>query len=428
MKVLIIAPYIYNDAYKEFIKNKTGFGIMVREIVEAIAQKCETSLLTTQIITEGRDVNKYKIFPNNAKKIVLNLKPFYLYRGIKEFLFKEGTLIDKLRYLYINLNLGYVEKTIENDCPEVVNIHGLGYETSLIVEVCKKTNVKVLVTLHGLNGIETNIDSRVKECQKLFEKDFLRGSAKKSLPISVISTGVKNRINENYCKSDVSNIKVITNGTDIFKNQKAQYIDIYKKYLINKDKKIVVCIGNIIERKNQIQLIRMFKFLTKKSQENTVILFIGNDKNLKITEKIKESPYSNQFIFCGFVDNKLLHNYYSQAKLNVVVSKDEGFGLSTIEGFAYGLPTLTFSDLDAVPDLFNEKAMQLVYDRSDEALAKGIEVALNKEWDKEWIKEYSNKFSLEKMADNYIEYYSKIINNQDETFDFNKNRMQESKG
>ena len=42
MKVMIIAPYIYDDNIIEFTKNKTGFGIMVQNIVSSVAEirKC----------------------------------------------------------------------------------------------------------------------------------------------------------------------------------------------------------------------------------------------------------------------------------------------------------------------------------------------------------------------------------------------------
>ena len=36
MKVMIIAPYIYDPDMPEFTRNKTGFGIMVHNIVKTV--------------------------------------------------------------------------------------------------------------------------------------------------------------------------------------------------------------------------------------------------------------------------------------------------------------------------------------------------------------------------------------------------------
>ena len=46
MKVMIIAPYIYDDNIIEFTKNKTGFGIMVQNIVSSVAELENVVLLT----------------------------------------------------------------------------------------------------------------------------------------------------------------------------------------------------------------------------------------------------------------------------------------------------------------------------------------------------------------------------------------------
>ena len=57
MKVMIIAPYIYDDNIIEFTKNKTGFGIMVQNIVSSVAE-LENVVLLTRVITKGKKKRK----------------------------------------------------------------------------------------------------------------------------------------------------------------------------------------------------------------------------------------------------------------------------------------------------------------------------------------------------------------------------------
>lgn len=111
----------------------------------------------------------------------------------------------------------------------------------------------------------------------------------------------------------------------------------------------------------------------------------------------------------GFLPFEDIINYYNEADLLILASIEEGFGLSLIEGFVYGVPSVTFSDLDAVPDVYDERAMMLCHERTDKALAATIELALEKNWDKEWIKGYSKKFSLESMRDKYLDVYREVI-------------------
>lgn len=97
---------------------------------------------------------------------------------------------------------------------------------------------------------------------------------------------------------------------------------------------------------------------------------------------------------------------------NALVSIDEGFGLSFIEGFKHGLPAVSFSDLDAIPDIYDPKVMILADERTDKCLAKAIEKLCHINWDCSYIKDYAKKFSYEKMADNYRSIYRDILNEE----------------
>jgi len=54
----------------------------------------------------------------------------------------------------------------------------------------------------------------------------------------------------------------------------------------------------------------------------------------------RETKNDNRFIFVGYVSDKELLNLYVQAKLNILLSRDEGFGFSYIEAASQGCPSL----------------------------------------------------------------------------------------
>jgi glycosyltransferase involved in cell wall biosynthesis len=140
------------------------------------------------------------------------------------------------------------------------------------------------------------------------------------------------------------------------------------------------------------------------------LVIIGTiSSNYPIFANMKELGLEDRIIVTGFIPHKELHNYYAAADLNILASHDEGFGLSIIEGFVYGVPSVTFSDLDAISDLYDEKAMVLCDERTDEAFSKKIRFALEKQWDREAIKEYSKKFSMESMTEKYISVFKQEI-------------------
>ena len=82
---------------------------------------------------------------------------------------------------------------------------------------------------------------------------------------------------------------------------------------------------------------------------------MGNDRlNGRLQKRVKELSLDNNIVFCGFIDKENIPSYINQSDINVVASLDEGFGLSMIECFVHGVPTVTFSDLDAIEDIYNE--------------------------------------------------------------------------
>lgn len=404
MKVLILTQYIYDDTLPGFSKNKTGFGLMVNDIVKYISVRDEVSLLT-RVITKGKHHNGYEVVRHTWKDIFCSLSLKYFLRGVKYACSFKQSVKDKLRYMYYYIDAGYVKKIIKQLKPDIIHIHGVGYITKSYIEVCQELKVPYIVTLHGLKGLNDSVLAPKNE--KVLEKDFLIESEKRNIPVTVISNGMKKRILNNYGLLNGNNIREITNGTNIEIEENIN-INIRRKYNIPVERKIILCIGNISIRKNQNQVIKSFLRLDKEQQKNTTILFLGNDLEGKLREEINELGLKN-LIYCGFVDKREISSFWIKADLNVVASIDEGFGLSMIEGFVYGVPTVTFSDLDAIKDLYHEKAMLLVNERSDEALAQGMEKALNICWDREWIKEYSEQFSLDKMALKYHKLYSDIL-------------------
>ena len=101
--------------------------------------------------------------------------------------------------------------------------------------------------------------------------------------------------------------------------------------------------------------------------------------------------------------------YFKQADAVVLLSIAEGFGLSLIEGMYFGLPCMTFKDLDAFEDIFDEKAVVALSSRDDKVVAEGLQRLVTSEWDKERIILHSKKFENKAMVDNYINKFKEIV-------------------
>lgn len=434
MKVMIIAPYIYDDNIIEFTKNKTGFGIMVQNIVSSVAE-LENVVLLTRVITKGKNEKNFKILSHTWGQFFSNAKLKDWLIGIKAFFANGVTVKDKARHVFYEVDGGYVRKQIQKEKPDIVHIHGIGTITESYIRICEEMKVRYTVTLHGLIGLNDSVSAPVYE--KQIERDFLIKAEKNNIPISVISSGMKARIEENYLGKKANNITVITNGTKKNDENDTKFIreegtltqekfqeyysdclkqnDLYPKlsdtyaylqYSKKNGKKILFFVGNITKNKNQMQAVEILK--NTKVFENTLLVLWGREvDNGEVRKKIAEYQLHKNVILGGFNDR--MDIFWKFCDVNLFLSLNDGFGLPIVEGYMHGVPCVTFEDLDATQDLYYPEAMLKVKDRSNESVTDTLKTALDKNWKYEEIIEIGNMFSIDIMSEKYVNWYKEVM-------------------
>lgn len=403
MKVLFAVPYIYDKRYPEFTKNPTGFGILMTQIYEHVAKNSDAYLIS-HVLTKGHG----NILRHTLGSVIRHMHWRDLMQGIRWALKYNQPLSGRLRYLYYCINKGYVRHTIQQLQPDIVHINAVGLRNKTYIEACKELGVKYVITLHGLIGLDDSVKTPI--WNKKHEKEVLLECEKQNVPVTVISTGIKERIVKFYLKGLSRCITVVPNGTNVERNKDIPETNLRRTYHIPTDAAIAVSIGSLCGRKNQIQTVEAISLICKHSNKDIYLFFCGRDcTGGAIQKRISELGLTDRIFVLGYVPYEQIGNMYAQADLNILASIDEGFGLGIIEAFVYGLPSVTFADLDAIPDIYDESAMLLCKDRSTEALADAILQAVNKDWNRNDIIAHSKKFSLEQMAKNYLQVYEKIL-------------------
>lgn len=434
MKVMIIAPYIYDDNMIEFTKNKTGFGIMVQNIVSSVA-KLENVVLLTRVITKGKNEKNFKILSHTWRQFFSNAKLKDWLIGIKAFFANGVTVKDKARHVFYEVDGGYVRKQIQKEKPDIVHIHGIGTITESYIRICEEMKVRYTVTLHGLIGLNDSVSAPAYE--KQIERDFLIKAEKNNIPISVISSGMKARIEEKYLGKKANNITVITNGTKKSDENDTKFIreegtltqekfqeyysdclkqnDLYPKlsdtyaylqYSKKNGKKILFFVGNITKNKNQMQAVEILK--NTKVFENILLVLWGREvDNGEVRKKIAEYQLHKNVILGGFNDR--MDIFWKFCDVNLFLSLNDGFGLPIVEGYMHGVPCVTFEDLDATQDLYYPEAMLKVKDRSNESVTDTLKIALDKNWKYEEIIEIGNMFSIDIMSEKYVNWYKEVM-------------------
>ena len=434
MKVMIIAPYIYDDNMIEFTKNKTGFGLMVQNIVSSVAE-LENVVLLTRVITKGKNEKNFKILSHTWGQFFSNAKLKDWLIGIKAFFANGVTVKDKARHVFYEVDGGYVRKQIQKEKPDIVHIHGIGTITESYIRICEEMKVRYTVTLHGLIGLNDSVSAPAYE--KQIERDFLIKAEKNNIPVSVISSGMKARIEEKYLGKKANNITVITNGTKKSNENDTKFIreegtltqekfqeyysdclkqnDLYPKlndtyaylqYSKKNGKKILFFVGNITKNKNQMQAVEILK--NTKVFKNTLLVLWGREvDNGEVRRKIVEYQLHKNVILGGFNDQ--MDIFWKFCDINLFLSLNDGFGLPIVEGYMHGVPCVTFEDLDATQDLYYPEAMLKVKDRSNESVTDTLKIALDKNWKYEEIIEIGNMFSIDIMSEKYVNWYKEVM-------------------
>ncbi len=122
-----------------------------------------------------------------------------------------------------------------------------------------------------------------------------------------------------------------------------------------KDKKVLLFVGNLVQRKNPDVLIRALAQLG----EEYAVIFIGTgDQQERLQVLAQDLGVVDRVLFAGYIPNHQLPTYFRASDVFVLPSKDEGFPKVVLEALACGVPVVA-SGFDPGEELRGEiKIMQ----------------------------------------------------------------------
>jgi glycosyltransferase involved in cell wall biosynthesis len=393
MKLLVFSSYLTIPDLPGFNKNQSGFGYMVAAITLGLGKfkNLDIDVLTQSNFTSGANYGAI----NFLKRTPAKLLSFFSIRTLIHA-FKEKSRYnnsDFKRQLLYTCTSNYFKSIVKNY--DVVHIHGISSYTFEIIDYCIKNNIKAVVTIHGVNYLNESIS--ISDFQRKKEQLFIQNIINSNTTtLTVISKGIKNRIKESLPVNSHS-IEVIQNFHDFTEEYVFDKQDIRKQYNIPDSAKIILSIGNYSINKNQKQLTDIFEEL---NSDDTYLLLLGTGTE-ELNNHIDSYQSKNRIILCGHIDKNLLPNYYLHSNILAVTSISEGFGLPMTEALSFGLPVITFEDIDSVSDIFENNNLFLVPNRISSNYAKCLKNALNQNPNKELLKNSVRKFSPDIILNQY---------------------------
>lgn len=404
MKVLFLA----NSAYipDDNRKTVTGYDYIVAEIAQKLSEKCMI------------DIYLLRPYPRNVVKVgAVNIighsdKNLLRYFRLSDIIYylklaQKGKLgvKSKLRNIFHYLVMRDIERLIKQNQYDIVHVHGVEFMDVIASVASARCKVPFLYTMHGLMSYGI---PNIKQIDKDSEQGILNMVRDNNFVITTVSTGTKMV----PCKDKgINPDKVVVINNALKMDIPHDATDWKAKYPQIIGKKVILSVGSVSPGKNQIQLLRAFSLLPDEIKSKFIIFLAGQDlTGGMVADYVLNNHLEDKVVICGFLSRKELAGLYQIADYNALLSISEGFGLSMIEAAKYGVPSLTFSDLDAIKDL-DPESMCLLQERTDEAVANGLMRMFATEWNKKSICKSVERFN-DDIYFKYLDVYKQIIDNK----------------
>jgi len=268
-----------------------------------------------------------------------------------------------------------------------------GY-TAMILKY--KYNKPVVLTIHGVDAYFA-----VYKYRKTAIK-ILKGVNK----IIAVSSVIK-KILDNYIEPN--KIAVINNGVPTGK------IFLKKSTIRNEysSKKVILSVGNLIEQKGHLYVLKALKKLGKKYQE-TIYLIIGiGPEERKLRKYVIEYGLSQNVKFLGLIPHQKVMEYMSTCDIFVLPSWNEAFGVVYVEAMAHGKPVIACKG-EGIEDVITDKKTGLLVNSKDsDSLVNAFDFLLSHSEKAQEIGEKGRRTVLEKYtwsknAQKNIEVYGEL--------------------
>jgi len=222
----------------------------------------------------------------------------------------------------------------------------------------------------------------------------------------------RRRLIEEY-RIEPAIVKTIRCGINHIDRQfTADEIDAMRQNLCLPDKPLILFVGRIDDsRKGLDILLRAFKKVLQRI--DSMLIIVGKGDKTRISELEHELRIENNIIHTGYVNEKILHQLYSECSVHVCPSRLEGFGFTPLEAMTAGTPVIA-SAIGAIPEIVKDRENGLLFAKDDyDGLANNIiEILTNEDLRDALVKggkETANSYDWHSAAEQTIDLFEAVI-------------------
>ena len=354
-----------------------------------------SSQLAEGLKNKGFDVsvftNKYPVnLPFKEKVQGVSIKRFVLGNFFNEIEDTKSLMQRLISCIIYPFTFVHLFVSIYKIKPDVINIHFPLAQLPYIRLLQKLFKFKIVTSFHGHDVLRWEETSK----KSSLYKDQLKLIAI-SEEITACSNYLAHKV-ENIFNLSKGSVKTVYNGVDL-----SRFESINNKI---KDKEYIFAFGRLETHKGFDMLIQAFSRINNK--ELTLFIAGAGSQLEALQEQAAQLLLTERITFLGRLSPEEIASYASEARVNVIPSRREPFGIVVLEAIASERPVLA-TNVGGIPEILDSRFGLLV-----EASAVGLLNGMNKILDKQHlysdtkVNEYLKSFSIQSMISNYIESYT----------------------
>jgi len=298
--------------------------------------------------------------------------------------------------------VGELKKIIKDNNIKIV--HSIsGYDRTAGAFATIGTKAVHAASVHSYYSIRRNITHVIRN--KYYIKHFIASGEKiKELLIK----------KDNIPSEKITSINLGINP-DEFKRDESIRKQIRMNFKLNDSDIVIGNVGRLVSFKGQENLIRAFRVINKKYQDTKLIIVGSGELESKLKNLCNELNINNNVIFTGFIDD--LNEVYSAFDIYAHTSlrgTEELFPFAVLTAMAHGLPIVATNTGEINKMVLENQNGYLIEESKPELISGKIEKLLIDSAQSKSFGEFSlnhlrQNFTLEKMGDDIINIYNKII-------------------
>lgn len=366
--------------------------------------------LTLGLTKKGHKV--FVIAPSKSFKNTVSTEKGITIYGIRSIVIPEA-IYSSFR-IPITAGPNRIRRILEEIKPDVINIQDHFMIGAKIAKEARKLNIPVVGTNHFMpeNFIHYLYPPRFgrKVVKKLAWTTFLRVYKHLNL-ITTPTQTASNMIKDLGLKNPII---PVSNGVNLkIFNPKNNGLYLKKRFKINSEEQIILCVGRLDVEKHVDILIKAMPLIIPHVNAKLIVAGKGTEKS-KLTNLAKRLGVENNVLFTGFIPNEDLPYLYRIADLFAIASIAELQSIATLEALASGLPVVG-ANVIALPELIKHGKNGYLFNEGDiQSLAKSIvsifkDSKLKKKFSLNSLKIVKNH-NIENTINTYEKIYKKISN------------------